>query len=212
MRAVIFAAGPIHDYATIRGHLGAPDLVICADGGVRHAMVLELAPDLVLGDFDSAGPSLLAEITAQGIPVQQVPTEKDQTDTHMAVAEAVRRGATEIVLAGATGGRLDHTLSNLLLLPKLPARVQVSVVDEQNLLRLLGPGGRLTIAGLPGEYLSLVPLSPEVKGVVAEGVKWPLDGATLRWGESVGVSNIFVESEAFIAVREGFLLVIQARD
>lgn len=212
MKAVIFAAGPIHEYTMVRGHIGAPDLVICADGGVRHAMVLGLKPDLVMGDFDSAGAALLAEITAQNIPVEKVPAEKDQTDTHLAVLEAVRRGASEIILVGATGGRLDHTLSNLLLLPRLPAQVQVSVVDDKNVLRLLGPGGRITVAVEPGDYLSLLPLSPEVKGVVAEGVKWPLDGATLRWGESVGVSNILVEAEAFVAVREGYLLVIQSRD
>lgn len=212
MRAVLFSAGPVEDYSRVRALLGAPDLVICADGGIRHALALGLTPDLALGDFDSAGPALVAEMEARGIPVQRVPVEKDQTDTHIAVEEAVRRGAREIVLVGVTGGRLDHTVGVLLLLPGVPDGVQVSMVDARNIVRLVRPGGRLTVVGAPGDYLSLLPLSPQVKGVVVEGVKWPLNGATLRWGESLGLSNQLIDSEAFVAVREGYLLVISAWD
>ncbi len=212
VRAVIFSAGPVEDYGRIRHLLGAVDLVICADGGIRHALALGLSPHLVLGDFDSAGPALVSEMEARGIPVHRVPVEKDQTDTHIALEEAVKRGARELLLVGVTGGRLDHTLSVLLLLPGVPEDVQVTVVDQRNVLRLLRPGGRMTVPGTPGDYLSLLPLSPQVKGVVVEGVKWPLTGATLRWGESLGVSNQLVESEAFVATREGYMLVISAWD
>jgi thiamine pyrophosphokinase len=186
--------------------------VICADGGIRHALALGLKPALVLGDFDSAGAELIAQTEANGVPVERVPVEKDETDTHLALAEAVRRGAGEVVLVGGTGDRLDHTFSNMLLLPGVTGSVTVTIVDSKNVIRLLRPGGRLTVKAKPGSYLSLLPLSPEAKGVVAEGVKWPLDGATLRWGQSLGVSNQIVEDEAFVAVREGFLLVIQAWD
>jgi thiamine pyrophosphokinase len=212
VKAVVFSAGQVADYERIKQHIGAPDLVICADGGIRHAMALGLTPALLLGDFDSAGEAAVAKAAAAGIPVERVPVEKDQTDTHLALAEAVRRGADELMLVGGTGDRLDHTIANLLLLPGLPPDVRVSVVDAKNVIRLLRPGGRVTVQGRSGEYLSLLPLTPEARGVVAEGVKWPLDGATLRWGESLGVSNQLADGEAFIAVREGYLLVIQAWD
>ena len=212
MRAVIFAAGQVHDYPRVAEAIGTPDLVICADGGVRHAIHLNLTPNLVIGDFDSIAPGLLLAMEQQGLPIQRVPVEKDQTDSHLAVDEAVRRGADEIVLVGASGDRLDHTVSNLLLLPGIPASVTVTLVDAKNVVRLLRPGGRLLVTGEPGDYLSLLPLSPKVEGVTAEGVKWPLDAATLRWGESLGVSNQITHTEAFVAVREGYLLVISARD
>lgn len=212
MRAVVFCAGVVEDYVCVRSFLGAPDLVICADGGIRHAFALGLRPALVIGDFDSAGQALAAEVEAQGIPVRRVPVAKNQTDSHLAIDESISRGADEILLVGATGGRLDHTVSNLLLLPGVPAGVSVAIADSHNLLRLLRPGGRMTVQALTGSYLSLLPLSPEVKGVVAEGVRWPLDGVTLRWGESLGVSNQIVAEEAFLAIRDGYLLVIQAWD
>lgn len=212
MRAAIFSAGQIASYDRVREALRDIDVVLCADGGVRHALALGLKPDLVLGDFDSAGPAMAAELEQTGIPLQRVPAEKDETDTHLALLEAIRRGATEVLLLGATGDRLDHTISNLLLLPAIPSGVSVAVVDAKNVIRVLRPGGRLTVQAAKGAYLSLLPLSPEVKGVVAEGVKWPLDGATLKWGQSVGVSNEIEGDEAFVAVRDGYLLVIQAWD
>jgi thiamine pyrophosphokinase len=210
VRAIVLSAGQIADYERVKSCLFLPDLVICADGGIRHAEALGLTPHLLLGDFDSAGEARVAEAAARGIVVERVPVEKDQTDTHLALDAAVKRGAREILLVGGTGDRLDHTLANLLLLPGSSA--EVTVVDAKNVIRLLRPGGRLTLTGTPGDYISLLPLTPEAKGVVFEGVKWPLDGATLRWGQSLGVSNQLAEPEAFVAVREGYLLVIQAWD
>ena len=42
--------------------------------------------------------------------------EKDDTDTEYAIREAIRRGAMEIVVIGATGTRIDHVLGNISLL------------------------------------------------------------------------------------------------
>lgn len=210
MNAVIFGSGPVEEWGRIRAQLGKPELVLCADGGVRHALALGLTPNLVLGDFDSAGPAVLAEIAARGIPVHKVPTEKDETDTELAIQEALKLGATSITLVGVTGGRLDHTIANLLLLPAIPSKVEVRILDASAVLWLLRPGGRISLPAQPGAHLSLLPLSPDVRGVVAEGVRWPLDGATLRWGATLGVSNRITADEAFIAIREGHLLVILA--
>jgi thiamine pyrophosphokinase len=210
LNAVIFGSGAIDEWGRIRSLIGAPDLVLCADGGVRHAIALGLTPDLVLGDFDSAGPAALTELAARGIPVHKVPREKDETDTELAILEAIRRGATEITLVGMTGGRIDHTLTNLLLLPGIPRSVAVRIIDASAVIRLIRPGGRLTLPAEENAYLSLIPLSPEVRGVVAEGVQWPLDSETLRWGQSRGVSNRITAPEAFLTVREGYLLVIQS--
>ncbi|MFZ5813871.1 MAG: thiamine diphosphokinase [Bacillota bacterium] len=210
MRVVIFSAGQVYDYERVRRLIGAPDLVICADGGIRHALALGLTPGLILGDFDSADPAVLARLEAAGTPVQRVPVEKDQTDTHLALEEAVRRGAGEILLVGGAGSRLDHTLANLLLLPGVA--VPVTLVDGKNIARLLRPGQSLTVAGQPGDFLSLLPLTPAATGVSVSPARWPLQNATLRWGESLGVSNRLAGPEARVSVGEGYLLVIQAWD
>lgn len=212
MKVVIIAAGQLHAEERIRPLLHSYDLLICADGGVRHAARLGLVPDLILGDLDSASPELIAEYSGRGIPVRQVPVEKDQTDTHLALDEAIQRGATEILLVAATGDRVDHTLSNLLLMPAVPESVAVTLADGKNVVRLLRPGASLTVRGDPGEFLSLLPLTPVVTGVTVRGVKWPLNGASLRWGISLGVSNQLVGTAATVSIQTGCLLAISACD
>lgn len=210
MRAVLFAAGAVHHLERVRQLAGQPDLVICADGGLRHAVALGLTPDLLVGDFDSLEPALLANAQRNGLPILRLPVEKDKTDSQVALEEAVRRGADEVLLVGGSGSRLDHTLSNLLLLPGIP--VPVTLTDGLNIARLLRPGQSLQVQAQPGAYLSLVPLSPVVTGVCVDGVHWPLTNATLRWGDSLGISNRITAGLAAVSAAEGFLLVVQAWD
>ncbi len=212
MRAIVLSAGTVTDYECIRNLVrpGPGDLVICADGGAVHALALGLRPHLLIGDFDSIPPGVHAQIVALGTPVQQVPVEKDQTDTHLAIEAALARGATELVLVGGVGSRLDHTVANLLLLPRVP--VPVLVVNEHNIAQVLPPGASLHLHGRTGDTFSLLPLTPEVTGVAATGCHWPLHGARLSWGSSLGVSNRLGPEGACISSETGWLLVIQAWD
>src|SRR5919109_1435379 len=76
--------------------------VIAADGGIRHAGMLDVVPELWAGDFDSV-PEGLDEAWAS-IPREIFPSEKDRTDGELAVEAAMARDATSFVLAGAFGG------------------------------------------------------------------------------------------------------------
>lgn len=212
-RALIFAAGRLGDPERIRRlvHPRPDDLIICADAGAAHALALGLRPDLVLGDFDSLPPDLATRLAADGIPHERVPAAKDETDTHLALRAALDRGADELVLLGAVGSRLDHSLANVLLLPGLPPGVRAVLVDEQNILRLLPPGGSLRLTGRPGDFISLLPLSPEVTGIAVSGLRYDPAGR-LGWGESRGVSNELTGTAAEVRTTDGWLLVIQARD
>jgi thiamine pyrophosphokinase len=212
MRAVICAAGQVADYRRVRALLGTPDLVVCADAGVRHAEALGLRPDLVVGDFDSSPPGTLQRLKATGIETRILPAAKDWTDTELAVRAALERGATSLLLVGCTGDRLDHTIANLQLLAGLPPGVSAVAVDAKNIVQAVGPAGEVVLDGEPGQFLSLIPLSLVVSGIDAEGVRWPLSGATLGWGMSLGVSNQFAGGRAVVRVQEGVLLVIRAWD
>ncbi len=95
-RCVIIGAAPVDDYSTAPAIL-PEDLVLCADGGLRHCIALEIQPDLVIGDFDSLEDrSLLA-----GYPCLELPVEKDDTDTMFAVKYGIdscperRKGAAD---------------------------------------------------------------------------------------------------------------------
>ncbi|MHB9144367.1 MAG: thiamine diphosphokinase [Symbiobacteriia bacterium] len=210
-RSIVIANGHIEDYEALSPWLTPGACVICADGGARHAERLGLAPDVLLGDFDSLAAAEVAKWAARGTEIIQMPPEKDQTDTHLALDLAVQRGAREIALLGATGKRLDHTWANVLLLPRLAAAgVRVNLINEHNLLTVTQD--RETVQGKRGDFVSLLPLTPAVTGVTLRGFKYPLTEATLRWGESLGVSNELVAAEGEVRLRQGWLAVVRARD
>lgn len=214
MLAVVVAAGQLGGRERLATLLAGrpPDLVVCADGGLAHARTLGLVPDLVIGDLDSVPAGLLAEYNRQGGAVQRLSRDKDETDTHLALRTALNRGAAEIILMAAAGSRLDHTLANLLLMTELPPAVKATMVTAGNVIRVLGPRGELSWPGIPGDTLSLVPLTPAVTGVRTTGLRWPLTDATLCWGESRGVSNEWQENLATVRIETGWLAVMAAWD
>ena len=91
-------------------------LVVAADGGARHASALGLTIDRWVGDGDSLDAAALTALEASGVPLERARADKDETDTELAILAALRLGADGIVVLGALGGRIDHTLANIGLL------------------------------------------------------------------------------------------------
>ncbi len=93
-------------------------------------------------------PTAPTELRAGGVEVIVHPPEKDESDTELALSEALARGATSIVVIGAFGGqRLEHTIANLLLLylPAL-ASVDMRLVDGPSEVRVIGHNGSMAHA------------------------------------------------------------------
>ncbi len=209
MRAVVVADGvPEPSDAEI---VEAADLVIAADGGAAWLDGLGRPPDVLVGDLDSVEPALVDRLAAGGTRVVRHPREKDASDTELAISEALRLGATEIVLVGALGGeRLDHELANLLLLadPELPPGA-VSIARGGTGVRVLrGPGELSLLAGI-GATVTLLPIGGDATGVTTAGLRYPLEDETLRVGRSRGLSNEVTAAPASVRVVEGTLLVIE---
>ncbi len=209
MRAVVFVNGDIADYAALARWLRKEDYLIAADGGARHMEILGLSPAVIVGDLDSIDPSLLLRMQEEGADVEQHPAAKDATDLELAIARAVRDGATEILLLGAVGGRLDQTIANLLILAQKNWAVPLTIAEGDQLARVLRGRQSVTLSGPTGGYVSAVALSEEVTGVTYRGLEYPLENATLRLGSTRGVSNTLVSSPAQVSIESGILLVIQ---
>jgi thiamine pyrophosphokinase len=187
-------------------------LVIAADGGLRKAELLGLRPSLVIGDGDSLAPDAPAELAARGIELRLHPRDKDESDTELALREAIARGAERIVVLGALGGlRFDHSLANVLLLglPELAGR-QVTLVDGATSVRLLAGPGALELEGAAGDVVSLLPLSEVVEGARSDGLRFALGGETLAQGPSRGLSNEMTAARARVAIASGRLAVIHS--
>ena len=222
MKSIVLADGdgPARDRldATWPGWSDGVELVVAADGGARHAAGLGLRLDTWVGDGDSIGAEVLAELAARGVEIRRVAVAKDESDTELAVLTALEKGATEVVVLGAFGGRrFDHALANvgLLALPGLGER-SMTLLDGSNrvtLIRAPGPDGaplRRALPGRIGDLVSLLPYGTGVEGVVTSGLAYPLRNEPLPAGPARGLSNVRSAADASVAVRRGLLLVVES--
>jgi thiamine pyrophosphokinase len=211
-RAVIIANGVAPDEATVRRWLqpegdAVQVWLLCADGGARTALALGLQPEVVVGDMDSLDEVMQARLRAMGCRMVVYPAAKDWTDLELALRLAVEEGASEIVVMGALGGRLDQELANLLLLflPELKD-VPTRIVDDRQEMFVVR--GQAEIVGQAGDVVSLIPLGGDVEGIVTEGLLYPLRGEPLRIGPARGVSNVMAAQVARVTIQSGTLLMV----
>ena len=209
MRAIVIAGGQPRGGDGWKQWLQNADLIIAADGGAAQARAWGLLPHLAIGDMDSLSEEEQAMLAAQGCRFVVHPRAKDETDLELALTWATEQEAQEIIVLGAMGGRLDHMLANVLLLalPELEGR-SVRIVDGNEEALLVRSGEVATLEGQPGDLVSLLPLGGDVHGVTSAGLVWALQGDTLRFGLSRGVSNEMTSATARIKVEDGYLLVV----
>ena len=188
--------------------------VVAADGGLLRARELGLDVDVVVGDLDSVTPEALAAAEAAGARVVGYPRAKDATDLELALDVALELGARRTLLVASAQGRLDHLLASLLLLgSERYARLELDALVGDALVHVVR--GERTLAGVPGELLTLLPLGGPATGVTTEGLEYPLAGETLGPGTTRGVSNVFTSTGARVTLTDGVLLAVRpegARD
>ena len=184
--------------------IGNEDLVIAADGGLKHVQQLGIRPDVILGDFDSLG------FTPQGANV--FPVEKDDTDAMLSVRRGLAEGCkTFFLYGGLDGPRLDHTIANFQTLQFLADQGAVGyLIGKDFMLTVVKNGGIAFPAGCEGT-VSVFCLGADARGVTLRGLYYPLENGTLTAGFPLGVSNHFTGEAAKITVQEGSLLILWDR-
>jgi thiamine pyrophosphokinase len=202
----VFAGGDpprppeLHDVASAR-------LVVAADSGVAAALAAGCRVDVVVGDLDSASPDTLRDAIDRGAEVERHPVAKNETDLELALGTARARGARDVLVLGAGGGRLDHLLANALLLaaPGLAdLRVRARIGDAE----VVVVRDVAVVAGRPGDLCTLLALGGPALGVTTEGLRYPLAGDTLYPGSTRGVSNELVAHHASVRLTGGVLVAV----
>ena len=182
------------------------DLILAADHGADYAVRLGLSVDVVVGDLDS-----LAGDVPPGAELVRLRAEKDDTDLAVAIKEAVHRGARKILLLCCFGGRADQTLATYqTMLNTAEDGIEIFGLDETTTVSVATPEHSVT-ATKKDRYLSVFCLGEQAKGVTIQGVKYPLDRASLSADYPLGVSNEIVEDHAAVSVEQGALLVMTVK-
>jgi thiamine pyrophosphokinase len=210
--AIIFLDGDYGDPAWYLALVAGADLVLAADGGARFLTGIGVRPAAVVGDFDSLDAATSERLSAEGVESVRHPVRKDLTDGELTVGEALRRGAGEVVLCGATGA-LDHTLGHLAVLRRLAGRgVPARLVAPGLSVTVLAAKTSVELDASAGVRVSLIPLDGDAS-VTLTGLDYLLDHGVLPADACLGIGNHVAEDGASsVAVHEGVVAVVVEAD
>jgi len=203
MQIIIISNGNIRDVPFHKEQLLDADMVICADGGANYCDVLKITPDYVIGDMDSVKMHVLDQMERSTHTTVIVDRNQNKTDTELAIELAIKKGATEIIMLGAIGNRMDHTFANFLSLLKFE---NSKIIDEFQEVFIVE--NKKELNGESGEIISVIPLT-DVEELRYTGLKWGFDD-DVKFGWS-GICNVMKENTAKIRVESGKLLVMRVR-
>ena len=205
-RCVIIGGVKIFDTAKVKSYINESDFIIACDSGIENAKKLGIKLNLIVGDFDSC------EKPDTDVEIITLPKAKDDTDTMFAAREAVKRGFDEVVLLGATGERIDHTLANVYILSYLEKQgVKGLIVDDYSESLIIGENG-VNIGQISDEYsyFSLICLEGEVDGVTIKNAKFPLENAKITPKHQYATSNeVLPNKVAEVIIEKGSVLLVK---
>lgn len=207
MNVLMIASAPETEYDYVKELARQADYIICADGGIRHAAACGIQPDLVVGDFDSGKCS---DVDTEIITLKP---EKDDSDLMSCTREALRRDADCITYTCASGGRIDHFLSNLSLLEYLFEQgISGVFCDSCNRVTFHGGGEIRYTADAAYRYVGIIPLDAKLEGVTLCGLKYPLSNAVVSRAQVITISNEAIAPVYTISIRNGRALVIESKE
>ncbi len=191
-----------------------PSMLIALDGGIKLLLDADIAPDLWIGDMDSAKKEWMEEINEKKISIQNFPKEKDDSDFDLAVQFVIKNfSPQQIELFGMLGGRLDHMMFNLEVAKKLMNQTFNVCFrsEEMNVFLVKGPQSR-SFSSEKGDIFSLLPWESSSEGLTAHGLKYPLKRDILFPSTSRGLSNLAEEEQVKIEIEKGNLIVFHIKE
>lgn len=199
--ACVCCSGDLSSLESAKALAERCELLIAADGGAEHLFEMGLKPDLIVGDGDS----LKRDYWPEGEVIERVslPCEKDCSDGEYAVGLALDRGMEKIVMIGAMGGRLDHSLGQVSIL--LRYSTSLMLWDGRFFVRALKSGDRVDFSPKRASIVSILPLSEECS-ISNDGMKYGLSGESLLYSTHA-LSNLAVKSRCSIELHRGTALL-----
>lgn len=188
---------------------GKEDFVIACDKGLEWAGKMGVVPNLLIGDFDS-----YTGKRPENMETIVLPHEKDDTDTHFAIKEALNRGYKDIILICAWGGRFDHAFSNLQTCRFASEKgARVSIIDNSVRICFITGGlfDGISLERDDSMAVSVFSLSDVCEGVEIKGTQYELENAVLYANFPIGTSNEWDKEEASFKIKKGTMMIVLSK-
>ena len=196
----LIANGKISNDCLISQKLKNYDHYIAVDGGLNHCHRLNIDPLILIGDLDSADPSLYSVFSH--LKTLSFDRDKDLTDLDLAVQWAFEKTPSSVTIFGGFGLRIDHSLSNLIALSRYPEKLFLETEYE----KIFAIRQFIEVKTYPGQMLSLIPINGPVEVISTSGLKWELKHQVLD-KNFMGVSNVATELTVTLSIKSGDLLL-----
>ena len=196
--------------------------IICADGGTNTCFEMGLIPKVIIGDLDSIREEVLE--FCKNVRVIKTIREKDYTDFELALMyienekllnvttrfkgkNSIEKESrvTPVLVVGATGNRVDMTLSNILKLQS--NKNMIFLTESFEYMRYIKLNKSVeVIEKLSGKTFSIIPIT-DLKKLDLKGFVYNLDKVDID--KSIGLaSNIVKEDKAYIYCEKGEMYLI----
>ena len=181
--------------------------IFCIDRGIELCKNLNVLPEILIGDFDSAGKNFVDWAAENKIKIFRHPVEKDFTDTQLALDFLKNNFKnSSAILTGSFGGRFDHSFSTIFSCANFENKIFLA--DEKEIIFYLHDGESSEINFLKKPLaVSLLPMTEICDGVTTKNLHWELNNAKLFQNLSNTVSNRIESDKINISVDVGVLAI-----
>lgn len=192
------------------------NLIVGVDRGSLLLEEMHIVPDLAIGDFDSLKKEELSQIESNVPDIRYSNPVKDLTDSELMLQIVFEDYHVDnLVVLGASGGRLDHFLVNILMLlnPRVEKYAErIEFLDKQNLVKYYLPGQHIVKKQLNYSYFGVGNLSP-VKDLKIDKARYDLANYNNIYPRIFSSNEFKKDTDSFnLSFKKGLIIVIFAKD
>ncbi|NUU98985.1 MULTISPECIES: thiamine diphosphokinase [unclassified Marinitoga] len=203
MQTFIISGGtPKSSLEFYKNIIGNSDLLIAVDKGLELFKKLDIEPDYLIGDLDSASQESIEWAESNDVEIIKYRSDKDFTDIDLALDFAIEKKSKKIIISGFLGNRLDHIFGALLLLKKY----NTEIIFKEEFLEISKIPKNFDKKVSKGEIWSIFSLTERTEGIYLNGFKYPLKNGTLFFNNPIGISNETINEKIEISYLKGCLV------
>ncbi len=176
--------------------------ILAADGAAAKLRDFHLQPTVIVGDLDSLA-NELEYWQQQPVTICHIP-DQNSTDFEKCLDYALEHRFQHLLVLGADGGDLDHTLNNWSIIIRYGQHVHLTITNAGQSCVPLYESVRCSVQ--PQSLVSLIP-QPFAR-LTTTGLQWNLNQELLALGIREGARNRALDANFTLVLHEGALLVL----